>query len=191
MRQLISFACLLLPLTLTAQTPPSTSESTSEANAEANASANSSSNSSDSKSKKSSSSQTVTHRKVVVNGKTVVDEKKVNNKPAKGSLPGGSLDIDKMKDEMMRKLQEQLKNQLKDHKGITIRPPLRVTTDLPGKGKGLRDVLRPNKPVVPVINPPKPQKSKESQKSKASTKSKRTKLVPRKGKTSTSKGQLR
>ncbi|MFT4513820.1 MAG: hypothetical protein ACI89X_001685 [Planctomycetota bacterium] len=125
MRRFVPFACLLLPIAMAAQTPPATS--TAEANAEASA------NSSGSKSKKSSSSQTVTRRLVVVNGKTIVDEKKVNNKPVKGGRKSGgkglglggtpALDIEEMKRDMMRKLRKQLD---KDVGGHTIRPPLRV-----------------------------------------------------------------
>jgi hypothetical protein len=144
MRRLVPFACLLLPIALAAQTPPSTS------NAEAKAEAKASSNSSDSKSKKSSSSQTVTHRVVVVNGKTIVDEKKVDNKPALGGRkPAGlglggtpTIDIEAMKQEMMRKLRKQLK---KDMGGSTIRPPLRIGGKnlTPDAQKGmLRDLLR-------------------------------------------------
>ena len=145
MRRLAPFACLLLPLTIAAQAPPSTSKA--EAKAEAKASANSS----DSTSKKSGSSQTVTHRKVVVNGKTIVDEKKVDNNPAKGGLLGAPFDIEKMQRDLMKKLQEQMKQ----NGGIQIRPPLRVTTDIPGGRNRLRDNLRPNKPVLPGQHLPK------------------------------------
>src|SRR5690606_38327052 len=75
MLRFVPLACLLLPFSAAAQTPPS-ANSKAQANAEAKA------NSSDSKSNKSSSSQTVTHRVVVENGKTIVDERIVDNKPA-------------------------------------------------------------------------------------------------------------
>ena len=180
MRRLAPFACLLLPLTIAAQAPPSTSKA--EAKAEAKASANSS----DSKSKKSSSCQTVTHRKVVVNGKTIVDEKKVDNKPAKGKLPGAPFDIDNMQRDLMKKLQEQMKQQMKQNGGFQIRPPLRVTKDIPGGRNRLRDSLRPNKPVLPSQHLPKAKpKAKAKAKAKAphakpkQTKPTRGKLVPR------------
>jgi len=62
------------------------------------------------------SSQTVTHRVVVENGKTVVDERTVDGKPVGGGklgggvrpVPGGAIDAE----EMLRKLREQVEGDL-------------------------------------------------------------------------------
>jgi len=117
MLRFVPLACLLLPFSAAAQTPPS-ANSKAQANAEAKA------NSSDSKSNKSSSSQTVTHRVVVENGKTIVDERIVDNKPAKG----GRLPIAPGMDpeEMMRKMREQLEREMG---GL----PISLPGSLPGR----------------------------------------------------------
>ncbi len=92
MRRFLPFACLLLPLSMVAQNPPSTSKAEAKAEARANATANGSGV----KSKRSSSSQTVTHKVVVENGKTIIDEKRVDGKlvrsgKGRGPLNGASL----------------------------------------------------------------------------------------------------
>ena len=178
MRRLIPFACLLLPLTIAAQTPPSTSKAEAKANASAN--------SSDSKSKKSSSSQTVTHKVVVKNGKTIVDEKTVNGKPVKGGKGragkglglGGmpSMDTDAIMRDMMKDLRKQLG---KDMEGITIRPPLRVTGGKltpEAQEKLMRDLMR-------EVGTAKTGENKKTSGKKSSTtkkaKTERGKLVPR------------
>lgn len=212
MRLLTPFACLLLPIAALAQNPPSSSSSNAEATAEANANANSSGG----ETKKSS--QSSTHKVVVVNGKTIVDEKTVNGKPvgsgkrggkrkpgrgAKpglGGTPGLGLggtppaDLEAMKRDMMRKLKEQMD---KDMKGPVIRPPLRIgPKDLPRTGSPdmdakLREMMDKMKSQLDKSSKGTSSTKKSSSKNASSKLPKRGKLIPRKSKKSDATRRLR
>jgi len=134
MRLTTLIACISLSVSALGQTPPSSGKA--EAKAEARASANASGSGD-----KSSSSQTVTHRVVVVNGKTIVDERKVNNKPVKSPNPIGrrgprpGTDLESLQREMMRKLEQQMQ------KDIKVRAKT-GRTDIDAKRRDMLDIMK-------------------------------------------------
>lgn len=88
-----------------------------------------------------------THRVVVVNGKTVVDERTENGKPAaRGGAtpmpvpPMPPLPNGESAEEMLRRLQDELRRQL-EQQGLPplpqppVPPPTPPTRDQPGRGK--------------------------------------------------------
>jgi len=124
--------CSLLLGVATAQTPspaPGKADARADARAEAHATADG-----------SRSSQSVTHRVVVINGKTVVDERTVDGKPVPGGVAGPAgggfpplppLGTDP--EEMLRKLREQMEREMGGD--LPPMPPMPPMPPLPAGGK--------------------------------------------------------